>query len=233
MSTGTSQIFDHWPDRYDAWFTTPVGKAVLAAEEELVDELLRPGEGERILDAGCGTGIFTAGFLLRGSLVTGLDVSLPMLARARRKHGGIAFAAVAGDMLNLPFADAVFDKAVSVTALEFIGEPEAAVRELFRVVRPGGRVVVATLNGRSPWAARRTAEAAEDTRSVFRQARFYSPAEMRALIPLPCIIRTAVHFTKDDELRLMRDREEEGRRDGRETGAFIAACWDKPAATGG
>ena len=158
---------------------------VLAYESELVWELLQPGGHETILDAGCGTGIFAAPFLTCGAIITGLDVSLPMLVRARRKLGNAPFTAVAGDMLHLPFADAVFDKAVSVTALEFIGEAKAAVAELFRVVKPGGRIVVATLNSLSPWAARRKAAAAEDRGSVFREARFYSPEEMRALAAVP------------------------------------------------
>jgi len=133
-------------------------------------------------------------------------------------------------MLHLPFADAVFDKAVSVTALEFIGEAKAAVRELFRVVKPGGRVVAATLNSLSPWAVRRKAAAEEDKSSVFRDARFYSPEEMQALTLIPGSIRTAIHFRKDDDPGIIRKSEEQGRREGRETGAFIAACWDKPAA---
>jgi ubiquinone/menaquinone biosynthesis C-methylase UbiE len=229
MSAGTSQLFDDWPERYDAWFTTPAGKAVLDSELELVCELLQPCRNELILDAGCGTGIFAAAFLARGAAITGLDVSLPMLARARRKLGNSSFTAVAGDMLRLPFADAVFDKAVSVTALEFIGEAKAAVEDLFRVVKPGGRIVVATLNSLSPWAVRRKAAAEEDENSVFREARFYSPDEMRELTAVPGIIRTAVHFRKDDDPGIVRVREEQGRREGRDTGAFIAACWDKPA----
>ena len=46
------QRFDDWPERYDRWFETPVGNAVLKYETGLILELLRPGRGERILDAG-------------------------------------------------------------------------------------------------------------------------------------------------------------------------------------
>ena len=46
------QLFDDWPERYDRWFEIPVGKAVLKYETELILKLLRPGRGERILDAG-------------------------------------------------------------------------------------------------------------------------------------------------------------------------------------
>ena len=53
------RLFDDWPERYDRWFETPVGKAVLKYELALVLDLLRPARGEKILDAGSGTGIFT------------------------------------------------------------------------------------------------------------------------------------------------------------------------------
>ena len=53
------QIFDDWPERYDQWFETPIGSLVRRYESELLLEMLRPGPGEMLLDAGCGTGVFT------------------------------------------------------------------------------------------------------------------------------------------------------------------------------
>ncbi|MFH2076418.1 MAG: methyltransferase domain-containing protein, partial [Pseudomonadota bacterium] len=79
------QRFDDWPERYDRWFETPVGKEVLKYETTLILDLLRPGRGERILDAGSGTGIFTREFLVRGAKVVGLDISLAMLFYAENK----------------------------------------------------------------------------------------------------------------------------------------------------
>ena len=58
-------------------------------------------------------------------------------------------------MLHLPFQDNRFDKFLSVTAIEFIEDAGAAVQEAFRVTKPGGSIVVATLNRLSPWASRR------------------------------------------------------------------------------
>ena len=86
--------------------------------------------------------------------VVGLELSLPMLGRARKKAPSQCFQAVRGDMRWLPFADGAFDKAVSVTAIEFLEEARSAVAELFRVTRPGGLVVVASLNSLSRWATR-------------------------------------------------------------------------------
>ena len=105
-----SKIFDPWPERYDNWFQTPIGEQIKTYETELIMEMLRPSEGELILDAGCGTGIFTKDFISAGTKVVGLDLSLPMLVRAGEKLSGSRFLMSQGDMERLPFADHVFDK---------------------------------------------------------------------------------------------------------------------------
>lgn len=221
------QLFDEWPERYDRWFETPLGKAVLAYERELIVAMLRPGDGERILDAGSGTGIFTRAFIDQGADVVGLDLSFAMLRRAVQKEASLARRAVAADMRNLPFADGVFDKSVSVTALEFIGDAGRAVQELFRVTRHGGLVVVATLNSLSPWADRRLANARRDRSSVFNQIFFRSPAQLLALAPVCGEARTAIHFGKDDPPADWDRIERQGRNRGSEEGAFVAARWRK------
>ena len=81
------RIFDDWPERYDRWFETPLGETVLAHERKLILDMLRPGRGELILDAGSGTGIFTGAFIARGADVVGLDISFAMLRRAAEKNG--------------------------------------------------------------------------------------------------------------------------------------------------
>ena len=81
-----SSPFDTWTEPYDRWFTTPIGRLVYAYESELLLGLLDPQPDERILDAGCGSGIFTGGVLARGTTVVGLDLSLLMLHAALRRH---------------------------------------------------------------------------------------------------------------------------------------------------
>jgi len=219
------QLFDDWPERYDRWFDTPVGRAVLRHETALVLDLLLPIRGKRILDAGSGTGIFTREFLAQGADVVGLDISWSMLRRAMEKDKAFARRRVAADMAALPFADGVFDKSVSVTALEFIEDDRRAVAELFRVTKPGGSIVVATLNSLSPWAARRRDEAGKDKGSIFNRVFFRSPAQLLATAPVPGVVRTAVHFRKEDDPAEL-DRIEQGGR-GSQTGAFVAARWEK------
>ncbi len=220
------KLFDDWPEAYDRWFTTPIGALVKKYEGELIQDLLRPAQGEVILDAGCGTGGFTSDMVSSGSDVIGLDISLPMIRRARQKIRGRHFQVVAGDLLRLPFPENSFDKAVSVTTLEFIEDAAGAFQELFRVTRKGGCVVAATLNSHSPWAARRRAKSKmKDT--LFSRAIFRSPEELRSLIPVEGLIRTAIHFQKEDDPDRASEIEMEGHRKGLETGAFVAGRWEK------
>jgi ubiquinone/menaquinone biosynthesis C-methylase UbiE len=221
------ELFDEWPEQYDRWFTTPTGALVRKYEAGLVLDLLRAGRGETILDAGCGTGVFTLDILASGAHVTGLDISLPMLRRSREKEGGGPLQIVLGDMLHLPFPENVFDRVVSVTALEFIEDGLGAVRELFRVTKRGGWIVAATLNSLSPWASRRKAEA-QKKQSIFTKAIFRSPDELRSLAPVEGVIRTAIHFRKEDDPKIAPEIERAGREKGLNTGAFVAARWGKP-----
>ena len=226
MSKERSQLFDEWPEAYDRWFTTPVGALVKKYEAELILDLLKPKPGEIILDAGCGTGIFTFDILSSGSKVIGLDLSLPMLRGAEKKLEGYPLRIVLADMLSLPFWEDSFDKAVSVTALEFVENGNAAVGELFRVTRRGGCVVVATLNSLSPWALRRRGEAKE-RHSIFEKAIFRSPDELRSLSPSAGAVETAIHFQKGDDPERAVAIEQEGKRKHLNTGTFVAARWEK------
>lgn len=223
-----ARLFDDWPERYDQWFETPVGRFIKAYESELILELLHPSPNELILDAGCGTGIFTSDFLARGARVVGLDISRTMLQRAAGRGYGFPLALVQGDMLALPFASNTFDKTVSVTAIEFIPAGREALAELFRVTKPGGVVVLATLNSLSPWAARRQEEAKTKENSIFAHAIFRSEGDLRVWTEVPAKIKTAVHFPKAADLAEIPFLEAEGRRQELLTGAFIAARWVKP-----
>jgi demethylmenaquinone methyltransferase / 2-methoxy-6-polyprenyl-1,4-benzoquinol methylase len=96
--------------------------------------------GDRVLDAACGTGDLAIADLKAGAgSVTGLDFSEQMLARARRKA---PLEWVRGDLLALPFADGTFDAATVGFGVRNVDDLELALRELRRVLRPGGRLAV-------------------------------------------------------------------------------------------
>jgi ubiquinone/menaquinone biosynthesis C-methylase UbiE len=226
MNKERVQLFNEWPEAYDRWFTTPIGSLVRKYEIELILNLLSPKRGEIILDAGCGTGIFTFDILSSGSKVIGLDLSLPMLRRAEEKLKGYPFQIVVADMLHLPFPESSFNKVVSVTALEFIEDGKAAVGELFRVTKEGGCIVVATLNSLSPWAVRRRVEATE-RHSIFEKAIFRSPDELHSLGSVEGVVKTAIHFQKGDDSKRAVEIERDGKKSNLNTGAFVAARWEK------
>ncbi len=96
------------------------------------------GPGDRCLDLGAGTGVSTAELARSGAYVVGADISVGMLAEGRDR--GVPL--LAGDALALPFPDATFDAVTISFALRNVHDPDAALREMARVTRPGGRLVV-------------------------------------------------------------------------------------------
>jgi len=228
----TNTLFDKWTDRYDCWFETPVGVLVKQYELSLLLELLNPLPGEKILDAGCGTGVFTIDVMNFGPMITGIDISEPMLRKAAEKIRKInapsasLFTGLCADMCALPFADNSFDKVLSMTAIEFVTDAKKAVAELDRVTRQGGTIVLTTLNSLSPWAEKRR-QAAEDGHDLFQKIIFRSPDEMRSLVQADHVVKTAVHFQKEDCLSDIPEIERQGKEQNSEKGAFLAVQWNK------
>jgi demethylmenaquinone methyltransferase/2-methoxy-6-polyprenyl-1,4-benzoquinol methylase len=103
----------------------------LAAEAVVAPE-------DEVLDACCGTGDLALAAERAGGRVTGLDFSERMLERARRKSGSVRW--VRGDALALPFPDGSFDAATVGFGIRNVEDLEAGLRELARVLRPGGRL---------------------------------------------------------------------------------------------
>jgi SAM-dependent methyltransferase len=113
--------------------------------EELVRGL-EPREGERWLDVATGTGDVAFLAARAGAVVTGLDLSEPLLeiARERAAHEGLAVSFDLGDAQRLPYDDASFDVVSSSFGVIFAPDSGAAAGELGRVVRPGGRLGLTT-----------------------------------------------------------------------------------------
>jgi demethylmenaquinone methyltransferase/2-methoxy-6-polyprenyl-1,4-benzoquinol methylase len=132
-------MFDGVAERYD--LTNDVlslgqdrrwRSAVLAAVD--------PRPGERVLDLAAGTGTSSQPFRDAGAFVVPCDFSLGMLQVGKRARPSLPF--VAGDGTRLPFPDDTFDAVTISFGLRNIVDPDAGLRELLRVTRPGGRVVV-------------------------------------------------------------------------------------------
>lgn len=172
-------------ERYEEWFSTPQGRFALAAERRLLDSLVAewPRRNQRVLEIGCGTGLFQQILFDDGFTVAGLDKSPQMIAAARRRLGPAAELYVA-DGSSLPFADKEYDFCVLWTVLEFCEDPGQVLAEAARVASKG--LLIGFLNRHSAyWLARGCAWPWNRGGSLCR-ARWYTWPEMRAL----CLIHT-------------------------------------------
>lgn len=170
------------PGAYDAWYEAPLGKLSGRLEKDLIFSIAGVKGGEKALDLGCGTGIYTIELARKGAITTGVDHSEEMLHWARAKASqahkeGLAVEFVSADALTLPFPDDCFDLIMSVNLLCFIREREKALQEMRRVLKPGGRLIIGVLNKWSPWAAFRKIKGLfKDT--IYNRVDFISPPEL-------------------------------------------------------
>jgi ubiquinone/menaquinone biosynthesis C-methylase UbiE len=134
------------PEQYDAWYNTPRGRWIGELEWTAVRNALRLRTSDTVLDVGCGTGWFTRRAESAAAHVVGLDIDPASLDFARRKAAGRA-EYLTGDATCLPFADAAFDKVMSVAALCFVSDWPRAIAETVRVCRD--RFAIGLLNRHS------------------------------------------------------------------------------------
>ena len=223
------------PKKYEAWYETPLGSVSDRLEQELVFSMAGVKDGERVLDAGCGTGIYSIELAKEGAKVTGLDASLGMLEWARAKAGraGRKIDLIKADARNIPFPDGHFDLVLSVCMLCFVRERQAALLEMKRVLRPGGKVVIAMLNSRSPWASFRRVKGLF-RKSVYRSAEFISPSSIESELKMAGFndieTRTCLFFLPINSkmyLDFSGAQERLGRRFFAKTGAFLVAVATK------
>jgi ubiquinone/menaquinone biosynthesis C-methylase UbiE len=102
-----------------------------------------PDGKEHVLDLGCGTGMFLRELSRRAKFAVGVDASPEMLRVANVRRGRAAL--VLADADTLPFPDGSFDAVVSVTLLQNMPDPAATVREVARVLKPGGVAILTVL----------------------------------------------------------------------------------------
>jgi SAM-dependent methyltransferase len=136
MSTDTFQVSLQVAETYEAAFVPSLFAGVA---RRLVD-FAGVAPGRRVLDVGCGTGIVARLAADRGATVTGLDLNEAMLTVARRLRPDLTWQR--GDMAAMPLPDAAFDLTVCQSALMFVPDPTAALREMARVTAADGTVAV-------------------------------------------------------------------------------------------
>ena len=137
------RLFSTIADRYD-FITVVLSYGMDRRWKRRVAEIAVPKAGARALDLACGTGDIARQLTLRDASVVGLDVTHRMLQLARQKTQSIAY--VCGDMAALPFEDARFDAVSTGYGLRNVADLSLALREIHRVLRPGGLVVSLDFN---------------------------------------------------------------------------------------
>ena len=171
-----ARMFDGVAPRYDIT-NTVLSFAQDRKWRRSTRQCLQLQRGERVLDLAAGTGVSTVELARTGALVVACDFSLGMLraGRSNRRRRRVPF--VAGDATCLPFQDDSFDAAVISFGLRNVSDVPGALREMARVVRPGGRMVICEFSRPTwrpfrllylnylmralPWAARRVSSNAD------------------------------------------------------------------------
>jgi len=116
--------------------------------EALTQRLGRDPNGLRVLDVGCGGGLLSEEFAALGCDVTGIDLSLPTLAVARQhaQASGLSIRYLEGSAEQLAFESRTFDIVCCCDVLEHVDSPDAVIREISRVLKPGGVFFFDTIN---------------------------------------------------------------------------------------
>ena len=134
-----ASMFDDVAKRYDRTNNVlSAGNAILWRSATV--RAVAPVAGERVLDIAAGTGTSSAALQRRGARVVAVDFSPGMVAEGRRRHDKIDF--IVADAEALPFGDDEFDAVTISFGLRNISDPRLALSEMYRVLKPGGRLVI-------------------------------------------------------------------------------------------
>jgi len=120
-----------WSEHFEPWFL-PVYRKVLTD--------IQPGPNDLLLDAGCGSGLFSSMAIQAGAQVIGLDAAPALLEIARKRNPDNNF--LEEDLESLPFADDSFDIVTGFNSFQYAGSFENALAEAKRVLKPGGKLVI-------------------------------------------------------------------------------------------
>ena len=182
------------PAAYAAWRASRLGQITDALEQKLVLDLVGLPAGLRVLDVGCGDGILAVELSRRGAQAAGVDASRQMIGAAlqRVERLGCDTSFQVARVETLPFEDNCFDVVLAITVLCFVEEAAVALREMTRVLKPGGRLILGELGRHSIWAAVRRIKGWLGS-AVWGRARFRGAKELKQLANEAGLIDISVH----------------------------------------
>jgi ubiquinone/menaquinone biosynthesis C-methylase UbiE len=201
-STSNKSYYDAFSERYDHGRDEGYHKLI---DDQAAELVRRVGTDKDVLEVGCGTGLVLQRVATFARTAKGIDLSPGMLAHARARGLEVQ----EGSATDLPFPDASFDVAYSFKVLAHIPDLGACLREMLRVIRPGGHIVFDAYNRDSLrflvkrlWGPRATSSAfdehaigtrfstiAEIEAAIPPSGKLVSRAGIRVLVPHPAVLR--------------------------------------------
>jgi ubiquinone/menaquinone biosynthesis C-methylase UbiE len=176
------ELPDLTPEVYARWRASDLGATTERLERRLV--LARMGEvtDRAVLEIGCGDGHLAVKLAQMGANVSAIDASTAMVSAARERAGahGADINIMLGEAQELPFPDEAFDLVVAVTILCFVEHASPVFKEIARVLKPGGHLVIGELGRWSTWAAERRVRAWLGSR-LWQRGFFRTPGDLREL----------------------------------------------------
>ncbi len=174
------EYYDAFADGYDDKRHDGYHKMI---DEQAAEIVRRVGEGKRILEVGCGTGLILQRVVQFASKAQGIDLSEGMLAKAKERGLDVQQA----DATNLPFEDETFDVVYSFKVLAHLENWDKAIEEMMRVLKPDGFLIVDVYNKKSVryllkklFGPRKTSQH-YDEKAIF--TRFWTPEEAQRAMP--------------------------------------------------
>jgi len=181
-------------NNYDAYYQTELGKKVDEIEKRIISNLIKDMPRYPMLELGCGTGHWSAFFIEEGFKLTGIDISKAMLRLAKQKDINADF--YIANAQKLPFNSDSFQIVSSITMLEFVEDRDKVLLEIYRILKPGGWVILGCLNANSILAGRKEQD------ETFKYAHFLTPEEITEglkIFGIP-VLDSGVYLTQDFEL---------------------------------
>ena len=231
--------FDSMARDYDKWYTTPLGSLCDYLEREAIFSLTDIIPGMKALDVSCGTGNYALELARQGADVTAVDPSEAMLeiAKSKAKREGIKVRFAHGLSESLPFPEETFDLVTCVLGLEFVNSGVKAFREMLRVLKPQGQLVIGALGRYNLWAVLRKLKGLFFN-SIWKRATFFNKKELQNLVlhqrGIITGLRSAIYFPPLNWpwfLNRFRHLEKLGQRLFPSLGVFLAVRIEKVKAT--
>lgn len=221
--------FDNEAKAYDDWLDTKLGFFANELELNLALGMLDIKPGMNALDVGAGTGNFSLELAKRGLFVTGIDVSLNMLKEASAKANELELTLELEQMNaeEISYPDESFDIVTAITSTEFMADFEDTFAQMLRVLKPGGQLLIASINSDSEWGKLYMSDEMQES-SVYKYATFRSAEYFQELNEdLLMAQKETLHlspFTNEEDIN--EDTEEQARLNGN-AGGFICTLWKK------